>query len=95
MQKLYLDFINNFLTVEKFAEYYQLTIEEANFIIEYGASKMLNKNLSDENIIAIINNYNDNDYRTCQELENELNSAGWGCSWSLDGVVYDLRKLQK
>jgi len=29
----YLDFVNNFLTVECFAEYYDLTIEQANSII--------------------------------------------------------------
>ena len=33
---LYLDYANNFLTVENFAEYYGLTISEANQIINVG-----------------------------------------------------------
>lgn len=33
---LYLQYLNNFLTVSCFAEYYRLTIEEANQIIEEG-----------------------------------------------------------
>jgi hypothetical protein len=33
---MYLDYVNNFLTVERFAEYYDLTIEEANLIIDKG-----------------------------------------------------------
>jgi hypothetical protein len=34
--KMYLDYTNNFLTVEKFAEHYQITIEEAQKSIEKG-----------------------------------------------------------
>jgi len=33
---LYLDYVNNFLTVERFAEYYGLTISEANQLINVG-----------------------------------------------------------
>ncbi|ACH88939.1 hypothetical protein ErPhphiEa104_gp027 [Erwinia phage phiEa104] len=36
LQEIYLDWINNFLTVERFAEYYALTVEEANVIIQAG-----------------------------------------------------------
>ena len=39
LQIMYLDYINNFLTVEKFAEYYNLTIEQANEVIEQGEIK--------------------------------------------------------
>ncbi len=40
----YLDYVNNFLTVQAFADYYDLTIEEANIVIEIG--RKLNDNLS-------------------------------------------------
>ena len=35
-QEFFLDYINNFLTVERFAEYYGLTIKQANNIIIIG-----------------------------------------------------------
>ena len=34
--ELYLDWVNNFITVERFAEYYEITIEHANEIIQSG-----------------------------------------------------------
>jgi hypothetical protein len=34
--ELYIDYCNNFLTVEYFAEYYDLSDEEANFVINNG-----------------------------------------------------------
>ena len=34
--ELYLEWVNNFLTVEKFASYYDMTIEQAERIIAYG-----------------------------------------------------------
>ncbi len=33
---LYLDYVNNFLTITRFAEYYRLTREEAENIITLG-----------------------------------------------------------
>lgn len=36
LQELFLDYFNNFLSVERFAEYYNLTIENAELVIEYG-----------------------------------------------------------
>lgn len=33
---MYLDYVNNFLTVEKFAEHYQITVEKAKTIINIG-----------------------------------------------------------
>jgi uncharacterized protein (DUF433 family) len=33
---LYLEWVNNYLTVEKFAEHYQLTEEDALNILNYG-----------------------------------------------------------
>lgn len=33
---MYVDYFNNFLTVERFAEYYSLTIDSANNLIEIG-----------------------------------------------------------
>lgn len=34
--EMYLDYVNNFLTVEKFAEHYGITLESAQFIIDTG-----------------------------------------------------------
>lgn len=34
--KLYLDWVNNFLTVERFAEYYNMTQEQAEEVIDLG-----------------------------------------------------------
>lgn len=36
IESMYLDYVNNFLTVGRFAEYYKLTEDEANIIIEAG-----------------------------------------------------------
>ena len=35
-QEMYLDWVNNFLTVEVFAQYYNLTNEQALYVIESG-----------------------------------------------------------
>ena len=37
---MYLDWRNNFLTIERFAEYYGITVESAQFIINTGRSTM-------------------------------------------------------
>lgn len=34
--KLFLDYFNNFLSVERFAEYYSFTVEEATKVIDEG-----------------------------------------------------------
>jgi hypothetical protein len=34
--QMYLDFVNDFITTEKFAEYYNLTTQEATIIIKAG-----------------------------------------------------------
>jgi hypothetical protein len=39
LEELYLDYVNNFLTVERFAEYYGLSVELANLIIKEGKAK--------------------------------------------------------
>ena len=36
LRGLFLDWFNNFLSVERFAEYYQLGIEDAKRVIELG-----------------------------------------------------------
>ena len=36
LQAIFLDWINNFISRERFAEYYGLTIEQANTLIELG-----------------------------------------------------------
>lgn len=33
---MYLDWVENFLTVEKFSEHYEISVEQANRIIEIG-----------------------------------------------------------
>jgi len=35
-QDMYLDCVNNFLTLEVFAEYYNLTVKQAQYVIESG-----------------------------------------------------------
>jgi hypothetical protein len=35
-ERLYLDYVNNFLTVDRFAEYYALSIKTANEVINEG-----------------------------------------------------------
>jgi hypothetical protein len=42
---MFLDWKNNFLTVSKFAEYYSLSIEQANNVIDKGRKLNENKNL--------------------------------------------------
>ncbi len=47
--ELYLDWVNHFLTVDRLAEYYEITVDEANVLIEMGRKyheenvKLLNK----------------------------------------------------
>ena len=36
VERLYLDWFNNFLTIERFAEYYNMTVEQAEKVIEVG-----------------------------------------------------------
>lgn len=36
LENLYLDYFNNFLTVEKFAEHHSMTVEQADEVIELG-----------------------------------------------------------
>jgi hypothetical protein len=35
-QEMYLDWVNNFLTIEVFANYYHLTAKQAQFVINSG-----------------------------------------------------------
>ena len=35
-QDMYLDWVNNFLTIDAFALYYELTHEQAKYVIESG-----------------------------------------------------------
>lgn len=41
--EMFLDYYNNFLTVQAFADYYGLTINEANIVIEAGRKIHENK----------------------------------------------------
>lgn len=50
---LYLDWKNNFLTIGKFAEYYNLTIEKANFVIDKG--RELNEQRAEDRKNLVIN----------------------------------------
>ena len=36
IEKMYLDYFNNFLTVERFADYYSMSMEQAHEIINKG-----------------------------------------------------------
>tara|TARA_R100000655_G_scaffold1110_1_gene4415 strand:+ start:2519 stop:2656 length:138 start_codon:yes stop_codon:yes gene_type:complete len=42
LEKMYLDYVNNFLTVTRFAEYYGISETEANEIINLG--RIINQN---------------------------------------------------
>ncbi len=50
---LFLDYKNNFLTIEKFAEYYGFELEKANSIINQG--RELNEKRATENQNFVIN----------------------------------------
>jgi len=43
--EMYLDYVNNFLTVSKFAEYYNITEVDAHYIIDLG--RTLNNELAE------------------------------------------------
>lgn len=45
---LYLSYVNDFLTVERFAEYYGINVIEANLIIDKG--REINNNLANERL---------------------------------------------
>lgn len=49
--ELFLDYLNNFLTVERFAEHYGCTISQGNTIINIGRMQH-NKNVSVEGFIT-------------------------------------------
>lgn len=38
--EMYLDYVNNFLTVEKFADHYGITVEHAQQIVDAGRAVM-------------------------------------------------------
>lgn len=42
LEKMYLDYFNNFLTVGRFAEHYNISVKEANEIINLG--RIINQN---------------------------------------------------
>jgi hypothetical protein len=52
--EIYLDFVNNFLTVEKFAEHYGMTEKEAQALID--RNKPLEKNRDSDFIKRVQNN---------------------------------------
>jgi len=39
IKTMYLDYFNNFLTIERFAEWHNLSMNEANFIINEGRNE--------------------------------------------------------
>lgn len=43
MEKFYLDYLNNFLTVQAFADHYGVSVEFANKVIEEGKKQHTNK----------------------------------------------------
>lgn len=42
IEKMYIDYFNNFLTVERFAEYYNIEIDKAQRVINLG--RIINHN---------------------------------------------------
>jgi hypothetical protein len=57
--EMYLDYWNNFLTVERFAEYHNITKEQANHIIKKGKEHWREQYLN--KIINLINERNSNE----------------------------------
>jgi len=43
----------------------------------------------------VINRFSmmENDYESCEELNNALSEIGWVCSYGLDAIPYDFREL--
>ena len=55
LEHMYLDFVNNFLTVERFAEYYGLDYYDAEWIIEQGrALNAVQAQVNSMNLSAIV-----------------------------------------
>lgn len=56
---------------------------------------MLNCNNLPAEVMAILRNHeaDENDYATCQALQDDLEQIGWTCDWGLDAVPYNLREL--
>lgn len=57
-EEMYLDYRNNFLTVKRFAEYHNITKEQANHIIKKGEDISMAKYLN--KILNLINERNNN-----------------------------------
>lgn len=49
-----------------------------------------------DNVLAIIDKYASDDmgYEECNALIDELYDVGYTCDYGLDGIPYDLRKLE-
>lgn len=58
-EKMYLDYVNNFLTVEKFAEHYNMTVERAKEIINIG------RNFHENNLFESTD-------QTIKRIQNEI-----------------------
>ncbi len=56
--EMYLDYWNNFLTVERFAEYHNITKEQANHIIKKGRKQFQSEYFS--KLINLTNKRNNN-----------------------------------
>ena len=55
LEYMYLDFVNNFLTVERFAEHYGLDYYDAEWIIEQGkALNAVQAQVNSMNLSAIV-----------------------------------------
>ena len=45
IESYYLDYVNNFISIQAFADHYDLTIEEASILIDLG--RMINNRVDD------------------------------------------------
>ena len=50
-----------------------------------------------QNIKDIVNSWDDNKelYSECNRIKKELERNGWTCDYGIDGMIYDVEKINK
>lgn len=96
-QEMYLDWVNNFLTVERFAQYHGISIDKANLIIEEGRTAYKNKTSKlhrkmFENIYDVACNTR---FRKSAMKELDKWTAGKEVSWDGDRNIISIGKFFK
>lgn len=106
--EIYLEYVNDWLTVEKMADNYNRSIEFMNNLIDNGRIKHENNanrrdlfdfwELIPKEVNEILERYNEdeqqNDYVTLARLQKELNAIGYNFNYGLDAEPYGLHKMK-